>query len=460
MKIKRQKKKADQIHIPKKPYKSWHSRRKSYFFSSKPSEKINYEILREYVSSQFVEGLEKSFPFLSSLLEPQYSYDQESLKDQDILVNIHLTDATIYIIYILLRLGANVTVTISKELKRNEDLIKLLQSANVRFCEADKINGRYDYIMDCAGGMKDLIPRKGTIELTKTDKYDNIKTHPIILINNSYSKKVETLLGTSDGYFRALHELCPGTSFENQKIMIYGIGNVGSGIFWKASEDTNNIVIVDYLEAESTKRFQSKNPDIKVIDKSDIEGQKKELKDTFLVVTATGKDNIMEHLNVEDFSNVSFLTNIGTGKEWGEKFKDCSKLLNNGDPINFILPKPTEPEFLDLAFFILVYSLFLLSDKAYHFHNGVNDFPIHTDILILLEYGRHYEVLEDVVDIIWSSSNVPVRLPESLRSNENYFSVNSNRFNFSPQENFNSISQEISNESNDNSSDSEFNYAN
>ena len=190
---------------------------------------------------------------------------RQPLKGKKVLLNMHLTCITLAIIDILFKTKALVEVTVSPELVKHDNAHQALIAAGIPFLTEipeQKKNGYYDLIYDCGAGMRALVPRLGMIELTQTHPalYENMN-FPVITVDNSLTKSIETGLGTGDSLVRLIHHLVrklmatmlgqatlvkshpdclhfpilfsmlsTAQLFSRHQFMIFGYGKVGKGI--------------------------------------------------------------------------------------------------------------------------------------------------------------------------------------------------------------------------------------
>ena len=110
--------------------------------------------------------------------------------------------------------GANVEVTVSPELVIHQNALQPLLAAPIPFLPVipdEKEKHYYDLIYDCGAGMKKIIPNQGMVQLTQTspDMYRAIP-FPVITVDSSKTKAIETGLGTGDSFVRVVI-----TSFSN-----------------------------------------------------------------------------------------------------------------------------------------------------------------------------------------------------------------------------------------------------
>ena len=350
------------------------------------------------------------------------------LKGKIILVNVHLTRITLALITALLESGAWVEVTVSPELVIHQNALQPLLAAQIPFYSTipdKKKQNYYDIVYDCCAGMNEIIPNNGMVKLTKTDPalYKNM-TFPVITVDSSKTKEIETGLGTGDGFVRVIHHLVRQSIaalllnwknlvdtrmthpswylttllslinvdqlFLRNKFMIFGFGKVGKGIasaLESAGVPKKNIFMVDisseaYLDAMkqgySGLLLDTHHPET-------IQRIKKILPEIWAVVTATGIEGaISRHFLQSDFDRVALLVNMSTGDDFGSRFTQ-ERILNGKKPANFMLDFPTMVMYLDATF-----TLFLKAGEELltnpSIKNGLNTIAPEIDQTVLADW--------------------------------------------------------------------------
>jgi adenosylhomocysteinase len=204
--------------------------------------------------------------------------ESKPFQGKKILINQHITLFTLTFIHALILGGAEVEVTATPILnihgknKKDFDAFTPIEKANVPFypdgnIPENKKNNYYDVIFDCGAGLvNNVIPKLGALELTKTPRsvYDNIN-YPVIDVDDSKTKEIETHYGTGDGFIRCIlqlfkmsakqvHNNCivysisPKTLLIENKYVIFGYGKVGTDIVDElktAGAAMDNIFILD-----------------------------------------------------------------------------------------------------------------------------------------------------------------------------------------------------------------------
>ena len=258
--------------------------------------------------------------------------------------------------------------------------------------EAESRGEFVDLVLDCAGPFAELHPKIGFVELTRSgvQYYKNAKK-PVYVADSGIVKRIETSLGTGDGYFRALEKLgfgknapdagenASGAGFEGKKLVVFGSGKVGSGIALQGVRRGCAVSVVTDL-----KRFaQSENAagsalssagsaaggecaansmpagdfsavleqnGVNVVDCHDYVAVSALIENADFVVTATGVKNALAapELTAALLSTKAILANMGVEDEYGEAIP-AEKVLNAKGPLNFILEEPTHLKYIDTS---------------------------------------------------------------------------------------------------------------
>ena len=135
--------------------------------------------------------------------------------------------------------------------------------------EAESRGEFVDLVLDCAGPFAGLHPKIGFVELTRSGvQYYKDAKKPVFVADSGIVKRIETSLGTGDGYFRALEKLgygvfgekAQGAGFEGLRLLVFGSGKVGSGIALQGVRRGCCVTVVtDLKRAQSEPSAQSEN---------------------------------------------------------------------------------------------------------------------------------------------------------------------------------------------------------
>ena len=193
------------------------------------------------------------------------------------------------------------------------EIVELLQESEIPVLSPEMVldmeqeDDYFDLILDCAGQFSACHPRIGFVELTKTGVpyYEDVD-FPVFIADSGIIKRIETSLGTGDGYFRGL-EKAGYSNFEKKKFVVF-VDKNGSA---KVSQRI--------LEAD-------------------------------FVVTASGmKDALASEALQSALANTkAVLANMGVEDEFSEDFPE-ERVLNKKLALNFSLEEPTHLKYIDAS---------------------------------------------------------------------------------------------------------------
>ena len=259
--------------------------------------------------------------------------------------------------------------------------------------EAESRGEFVDLVLDCAGSFAGLHPKIGFVELTRSGvQHYNGAKKPVYVADTGIVKRIETSLGTGDGYFRALEKLGYGESFEGKRLLVFGSGKVGSGIALQGVRRGCNVTVVTDLSrlnaqnsansadsagaantsaaAKASTSANSATPasetqeampagdfspillqnGVDVVDCHDYEVVSSLIYASDFVVTATGVKYALAAPELQEplLSTMALLANMGVEDEYGEAIP-AERVLNNKGPLNFILEEPTHLKYIDTS---------------------------------------------------------------------------------------------------------------
>lgn len=228
----------------------------------------------------------------------------------------------------------------------------------------DESRGEFvDLVLDCAGPFAVLHPKIGFVELTRSGvHYYKNAEKPVYVADSGIVKRIETSLGTGDGYFRALEKLGYGGDFEGKKLLVFGSGKVGSGIALQGVRRGCNVTVVtDLKRGQSQPAAPETMPagdfsavleqnDVAVVDCHDYAAVASLIENSDFVVTATGVKNALAAPELTEalLSTKATLANMGVEDEYSEAVP-AEKVLNDKGPLNFILEEPTHLKYIDTS---------------------------------------------------------------------------------------------------------------
>ncbi len=227
-----------------------------------------------------------------------------------------------------------------------------------------------DLVLDCAGSFSNLHPRIGAVELTRSGVhcYENAE-YPVYVADSGIIKRIETSLGTGDGFFRALKELgladlseneMENSGFDGKKVVVFGSGKVGSGIALQGVMRGCDVSVVTDLRRlskveESSIPMSDFTPlleqnGVQVVDCHDEATAKMLIEKADFVVMATGVKNAFAGSKLTDalLNSGAKLANMGVEDEFGDAIP-AERVLNAKIPLNFMLEEPTHLKYIDAS---------------------------------------------------------------------------------------------------------------
>lgn len=219
--------------------------------------------------------------------------------------------------------------------------------------KSGKVSDDFDLILDCAGQFSFCHPRIGFVELTRSGvQFFEKSEFPVYVADSGIVKRIETVLGTGDGYFRGLEKLGYG-NFENKNLIVFGSGKVGCGIALQGVRRGMKVVTVtDTSRRNSPTDFCSvlERNDVKIVDCFNESAVRQSIANSDFLVTATGVKgalSVSSALAVNEFAKL-VAANMGVEDEFGE-IVEKNRVLNGKAPLNFMLEEPTHLKYIDAS---------------------------------------------------------------------------------------------------------------
>ena len=208
------------------------------------------------------------------------------------------------------------------------ETVALLGRYGIPVVEAERADGLYDVVMDCAGVLSHVPSRCGYVELTRSGAQHYTRcTQPVWMVDAGKIKQIETCLGTGESFFRALEAL--GIESGPGRTLVV----IGRGL---------NVTVADVEEKPLPLSSAS------FVRATDGEALTNTVSHAFCTVTATGRRHALSGVIDPAVTRSSgvLLANMGVEDEWGPEIPK-NRLLNGGRPLNFILPDPTQMCYID-----------------------------------------------------------------------------------------------------------------
>lgn len=231
----------------------------------------------------------------------------------------------------------------------------------------------FDLILDCAGQFSACHPRFGFVELTRSGVqfYEKCE-HPVYVADSGVVKRIETCLGTGEGYVRALAQLgydfcldsdhdggldagrdtldsgTDGAPSAGKKFIVFGSGKVGQGIVLQLLRSGADVHVVTDC-SRGANPFLDANG-VPVTDCNDLDAVASLVRGADFVVTATGVKGALDRPQIVDalLASGAVLANMGVEDEYGPNVP-ASRVLAEKKPLNFILEEPTHLKYIDAS---------------------------------------------------------------------------------------------------------------
>ena len=213
----------------------------------------------------------------------------------------------------------------------------------------------FDLILDCAGQFSTCHPRFGFVELTRSGVqfYEKCE-HPVYVADSGIVKRIETCLGTGEGYVRALAQLgydfCLDSNRDGagKKFVVFGSGKVGQGIVLQLLRSGADVHVVTDCSRGSSAFLDANG--VPVTDCNDLDAVVSLVRDADFVVTATGVKGALDRPQIVEalLASGAVLANMGVEDEYGPGVP-ASRVLAEKKPLNFILEEPTHLKYIDAS---------------------------------------------------------------------------------------------------------------
>lgn len=304
-----------------------------------------------------------------------------------IVHNVPLTQTTLMKIACLKAAGADLVVTNPSFMNEDMDAIQVLANEQVPYVPLELVKGEFDFLLDCGAELVDSChANKGIVELTRTGamRYQQHKEFhvPIVSVDDTRLKCLETCLGTGEGVYRAITQVAD-VDLTNKNVLIFGFGKVGIGIAYYFSKITPNIIVV---EADSGRLKLIEQRGYQSVDAKQAQLVERAADKSDLIVTATGlKDIISNNYHPLAFKG-KLLANAGAEDEFGFAF-EAKDVLADKKPVNFILKEPTLMEFLDPIFYA---HNIAIDDALNNTQTGFRALDKKTDEAIVSQWAAHH----------------------------------------------------------------------
>ncbi len=242
----------------------------------------------------------------------------------------------------LLEGGAELTVSRGDGIPADPEILKRLPEFGIRVADDGARRETYDVVMDCAGAHRTTPARRGRVELTRSGlEYYRESPEPVFSADTSRIKVIETGLGTGDGFRRAMEQL-GHRDFTDRNVVIFGCGKVGAGVAMHAAARGARVTVVDD-PARVAPPFGAT-----LVSLDDRAGIDRILAEAWCMISCTGVRNALEGRfdSAALIAGRTLVANMGVEDEFGPAFP-AERVLNNKQPLNFILEEPTRLCYID-----------------------------------------------------------------------------------------------------------------
>jgi len=278
-------------------------------------------------------------------------YGRAGLNGYQLVNNTPLTISAIVKMMPFIENGFQLRTSTPAFLGRDPEAIRLVREMGYDFDENKKRCEGADILLDCCAELKSVKSAKAISELTRTgvNIYEKESlTRPVLSVDDSRVKALETFYGTSDGFIRAYKEFV-SPEVRGKSFLLFGFGKVGKGILRGLLEQGAHCTIVDVSEDALGFPFGA---EAKRVLTSEIGSIGSLLRGHDVLITATGRDNFLSETPwAQDILSSGIkLMNMGAADEFGPLFGECD-VVNGKRPINFQLKRPTLLKYLDPVFY-------------------------------------------------------------------------------------------------------------
>ncbi len=211
----------------------------------------------------------------------------------------------------------------------------------------------FDLVLDCAGQFSFCHPKRGFVELTRSGVqfFDNSQ-YPVYVADSGIVKRIETVLGTGDGYFRALESL-GYADFEGKSLVVFGSGKVGCGIALQGVRRGMKVCTITNTDNVNTSSDFSRvltNNGVRIESFLDDLAVSMAIAEAHFLVTATGVRDALTWSAISALlmNTKLVVANMGVEDEFGVMVAK-GRVLNGKAPLNFILEEPTHLKYIDAS---------------------------------------------------------------------------------------------------------------
>ena len=247
----------------------------------------------------------------------------------------------------LLAGGATLTVGVSERVPHDPAVVRFLGELGVPvLSDSSAARDAFDVILDCDGSRSDLTPRVGVCELTRSGLYRyEGKPLPVVLVDSSRIKEIETSVGTGDGFMRGMKRF-GHSDWKGRSVVLFGFGKVGRGVAYRCLKEGASVAVVDRVDCGIPfERVRG----VSVVDCRDRDAVRRAVEMCDYLVTATGVRGAMKAYGlgpvVRAHAGITVAA-IGIEDEWLDELEP-DRIVNRGVAVNFALEEPTLLRYID-----------------------------------------------------------------------------------------------------------------
>lgn len=298
-------------------------------------QKINDVIQRAYTATDF----------------PALNFQTETWSRSRPLAGLRIIDAspifrnTLTKYRALTAAGAQLSVGLTDLFPHDPKVKKLLEDAGISVVRNDGEQFDVDLILDNAGSFSAWTPRLGYVELTRSgaEKYAGAGK-PVFFADGGRIKRIETCLGTGEGFYRAMEQL-GHSDWNGKRLIVFGSGKVGSGLVFYAKRKGAHVTVVS--DPATATRLVHSRADA-VIDFREETAVAEAVAGAFAVVSATGVCGAHDHGSIPEalVNSSALLANMGVEDEFGPRVPE-ERVLGGKKSLNFFLEEPTHLRYID-----------------------------------------------------------------------------------------------------------------
>ena len=241
--------------------------------------------------------------------------------------------------YALQAAGAEVVAAVGENIPCDPEICRILPEFGIRVADEICRKEKYDVVADCAGSSRYVSSVHGYVELTRSGlEYYADWSQPVFSADSGVLKKLETILGTGEGFLRAMKQL-KYDDFTSKNILVFGGGKVGQGVARYALSAGAKVAIADLNKVPVPEN-------ISFIDGSDPLSVRQAIAGAWCIVSVTGVAGALARWADDLVKAPALIANMGVEDEFGPGVP-LDRVLNEKHPLNFILEEPTHLKYID-----------------------------------------------------------------------------------------------------------------